>query len=217
MPSCARFLASAALIALTLPLRAADKYPNFAALAAAERDGVDYRITAVDRRSGVAVLAIHAGGIEPGCGELARAIAGGDWSLYLFESLKSRDNMALHITSTNFDEPRALALVARSSLCISVHGAAGVTDGICIGGGNAELRRAVRDGIARADLGIPLEEPCSRFPALERSNITNRCERQGVQLELTRSLRDRLRADPALEAKLGAAIRDGVQAYEKKP
>jgi phage replication-related protein YjqB (UPF0714/DUF867 family) len=53
----------------------------------------------------VAVIAPHGGGIEPGTSELATAIAGDDFSLYLFEGLKSAGNGELHITSTNFDEP----------------------------------------------------------------------------------------------------------------
>jgi phage replication-related protein YjqB (UPF0714/DUF867 family) len=196
---------------------AEDKYANFAALAAAEKGGTDYRITTIDRKSPVAVLAIHGGVIEPGSDQLARVIAGGDWSLYIFESLKPPHDNSLHITATHFDEPQALALAAHSKICVAVHGMKGDIDGICIGGANAKLRRFVHDGIDRAGTGIVLEEPCQRLPGVSPDNIDNRCERQGVQLELSTSLRQHLGSDPALMTKLGAAIRDSVQAYQANP
>jgi phage replication-related protein YjqB (UPF0714/DUF867 family) len=206
----------AAALALATVASAADKYPSFAELAKTEKAGADYRITCHDRKSPAAVLAIHAGVIEPGSGELARAVAREDWSLYLFESLKPDGDETLHITSTRFDEPEAVALVERSALCVSLHGMKGKTDAICLGGANPGLRRAVFEGLERAQLGIELEEPCKRLPGVSLKNIGNRCQRQGVQIELSAALRERMRADPSLTTKLGAAIRDGVQAYEKK-
>ena len=206
----------AALLGLSLAASAADKYPGFDALAKAEKQGIDYRITTLDRKSRVAVLAIHGGAIEPGSAELARVIASDDWSLYVFESLKPDDDDSLHITATRFDEPQAVALVDRSTVCVSVHGSRGDNDGICLGGANARLRRSIYESLGRASLGVELEEPCKRLPGVAPTNIGNRCREQGVQIELTRALRTHLRADPALEAKLGAAIRDGVRAYDKK-
>jgi phage replication-related protein YjqB (UPF0714/DUF867 family) len=197
-------LVAPALLTFALAANAADKYPSFEALAQAEKRGVDYRITTLDRKASVAVLAIHAGGIEPGSGELARVIAADDWSLYLFESLKPEHDSTLHITATRFDEPDAVALVERSAVCVSVHGASGNADGICLGGANAKLRRAVYESLDRAGLGVAPK------------NIGNRCREQGVQVELTKALRGRMRSDAALEAKVGAAIRDGVRAYARK-
>jgi phage replication-related protein YjqB (UPF0714/DUF867 family) len=215
MRSFARFsLEVATVVALAATAHAADKYPNFAALAAAEKEGADYRITLLDRRSPIAVLAIHGGAIEPGSDQLARAIARDDWSLYVFESLKAPHDNTLHVTATHFDEPQALALAMRSAICIAPHGMRGDADAICIGGANAKLRRAVHDGLERAALGIPLEEPCARLPGVSPENIDNRCERQGVQLELSASLRSRLLADPTLMEKLATTVRDSVQAYD---
>jgi phage replication-related protein YjqB (UPF0714/DUF867 family) len=205
------------MFAAAFGAHAADKYADFAGLAKAERDGVDYRITALDRKAPVAVFAIHAGAIEPGSGELARAIAGETLSLYLFESLKPLDDASLHVTSTHFDEPRALALAGSSAVCVSVHGIKGTHEGICIGGANAALRRAVFEGLEAASLGGTLEEPCgnTRVAGVAPTNIVNRCRDQGVQLELTRGLRDRLRADPALAAKMGSAVREAAGRYSK--
>jgi phage replication-related protein YjqB (UPF0714/DUF867 family) len=195
----------------------ADKYPGFKALSAAEKDGVDYRVTTIERKSPVAVLAIHGGAIEPGSDQLARSIARDDWNLYLFESLKPAHDDTLHITATRFDEPRAVALVEHSAICVSVHGAKGDTDSICLGGSNPGLRRAIHDSLERSALGIPVEEPCARLPGVAPKNIGNRCETGGVQLELSTALRNRLIADPELKARLAAAVREGVQNHQKSP
>jgi phage replication-related protein YjqB (UPF0714/DUF867 family) len=204
-----------AAVLLSGAAQAADKYPDFAALSSSEREGKDFRITTLDRRSPVAVLAIHGGSIEPGSDAVARAVARGDWSLYVFESLKPGRDDSLHITATSFDEPQALALVGHSAVCVSVHGSKGDRDGICLGGSNPKLRRAVHEALEHARLDAALEEPCKRLPGIHPKNIGNRCEAGGVQVELTASIRERLRADPSLAEKIGAAIRDGVQAYRK--
>jgi phage replication-related protein YjqB (UPF0714/DUF867 family) len=215
MTHATRTLAVALMFAATA--YAADKYVNFAALASAEKESVDYRITTLDRHSPVAVLAIHGGAIEPGSDQLARAIARDDWNLYVFESLKPPHDNTLHVTATHFDEPQALALARHSAICVAPHGMRGDADAICIGGANAKLRRAMRDSLERSRLDIPLEEPCARLPGVSPENIDNRCERQGVQLELSTSLRTRLLADPELMKHLATAVRDGVQAYERNP
>ncbi|MEI9899657.1 MAG: poly-gamma-glutamate hydrolase family protein [Hyphomicrobium sp.] len=76
-----------------------DKYRSFAELKAHEEEGRDYQIIAKDRRSAVAVVAPHAGKIEPGCSAIARAIAGDDLSIYLFEgtSTKAKQAAPYHI------------------------------------------------------------------------------------------------------------------------
>jgi phage replication-related protein YjqB (UPF0714/DUF867 family) len=61
-----------------------DKYFTFAELAAGE-DPSAYRIVSMPRGSAVAIIAPHGGNIEPGTSELARAVAGQELSLYLFE------------------------------------------------------------------------------------------------------------------------------------
>jgi phage replication-related protein YjqB (UPF0714/DUF867 family) len=64
-------------------------------LAEHETLGKDYRIV-VERRSdsSVAVVAPHGGSIERGTYEIARAIAGNDFSLYPFEGTKASGNYA---------------------------------------------------------------------------------------------------------------------------
>jgi len=60
------------------------------------------------RSSGIAILSIHGGDIEPGTTRIANAIAGWDHSFYTFEGIKTARNLSLHITSTRFDEPSAM-------------------------------------------------------------------------------------------------------------
>ena len=103
--------ATLSLIGKISLLVAADHYPNFKELAANEKEGVDYRVEVADRHSPVVVIAIHGGGIESGSEAVARQIAGEDWSKYIFMATKPKGNRVLHITSTHFDDPRALALV----------------------------------------------------------------------------------------------------------
>jgi phage replication-related protein YjqB (UPF0714/DUF867 family) len=42
--------------------------------------------------AGLAVVALHGGGIEPGSSEIANDIAGEESSFYAFEGLKAPDN-----------------------------------------------------------------------------------------------------------------------------
>ena len=99
-----------------------DKYSSYAELEKHECEGKDFLRYAVERSSSVAIFAIHGGNIEPGTSEIAKAIAGEDFSLYCFEGLKPRGNRALHIASHNFDEPSSLVLVGRSRIIVAVHG-----------------------------------------------------------------------------------------------
>ena len=103
-------------------VRMVDQYPNFAALADATIAGTDYRITVVARPpSTVAIIAPHGGSIERRTSAIARAIAGDDFNLYLFEGLDASGSFEdLHITSHRFDEPACLALIADCDDVIAV-------------------------------------------------------------------------------------------------
>lgn len=90
----------------------ADKYQNYEELRAHERLGADFRIYMRDVDAPVAIIAPHGGGIERGTSELARVISGTDYNIYCFEGIKLNNNSHLHLTSTNFDEPQCLKLVA---------------------------------------------------------------------------------------------------------
>lgn len=99
-----------------------DQYLNFGALAAAEQEGMDFRITSLNRQTSWLVSAPHGGLIEPGTDQLAREIAGESLSLYLFEGLTAKeDPFRLHVTSTRFDEPRFSSLAEKSESVCAIH------------------------------------------------------------------------------------------------
>ncbi|MFE9886285.1 poly-gamma-glutamate hydrolase family protein [Streptomyces scopuliridis] len=169
----------------------ADKYPNYAALAAAEVEGVDYSRTAVTPAGATwCSIAIHGGGIEAGSGELAREVAGTRMRYYEFAGLKNANNVDLHITSTNFDEPMGMALVTGARRCLSFHGYTGTT-GIpdtALGGLDAALVDRVRNALEAR--GFTVVSAPSEIAGTDPLNICNKTSTgTGVQLELSRAQR----------------------------
>jgi phage replication-related protein YjqB (UPF0714/DUF867 family) len=187
-------------------------YQSYAQLSRYEKEGVDYRIRVRDRQAETLILAIHGGGIETGTSELARAVAADDHNLYLFEGLKNSGNTSLHITSHLFDEPRAIDIANRSTYCVSIHGFSEPRRSLaCIGGRNARLRRETLKALKATGLiQQESENPCEEFYGLDPDNIVNRCARDGVQVELSSRLRQRLLASQADFDKFVQALRIAV-------
>jgi phage replication-related protein YjqB (UPF0714/DUF867 family) len=191
-----------------------DKYASFQQLAAGERCGVDFRICAMRRGSPVAIIAPHGGMIEPGTSNLARAIAGEDYSLYCFEGLRRRPHRDLHITSARFDEPRGLKIVQRCDLVVALHGLDGTDARIAIGGRHSALRQQICAHLQDAGFAaqIMITGP---HAGMEANNICNRGrQREGVQLEITRALRKTLvlgRSQARLSS-FAAAVRAAIVA-----
>jgi len=176
----------------------ADKYASYEALRRAERENIDYCIRIVRRESPAAIIAPHGGWIEPETSLVAEAIAGNVHSLYCFDGLRDRPHGDLHVTSTNFDEPQCVALVSECDQVIAIHGKAGRgMHHVEVGGLDAVLREAVFRSLAAA--GYAAEVVTSgTLAARSPLNICNRgTRRAGVQLEITRGLRDALRKDAA--------------------
>ena len=189
----------------------ADRYPDFATLAAAHDHDRDYRITVQDRGTRVAILAPHGGTIEPETASIARAVAGDDLSFYLFEALRAGAHGDYHITSHRFDEPRALALVAGADTSIAIHGRKDDgTDTVWLGGRDEIQRDAVGDALRAAGFGAALN---TALPGVHPSNICNRTRSgTGVQLELPRSLRRSLSQDATMMARFSTALRAAISA-----
>ena len=189
----------------------ADRYPDFATLAAAHEQDRDYRITVQDRGTCVAILAPHGGTIEPETASIARAVAGDDLSFYLFEALRAGAHGDYHITSHRFDEPRALALVAGADTSIAIHGRKDDgTDTVWLGGRDEIQRDAVGDALRAAGFGAALN---TALPGVHPSNICNRTRSgTGVQLELPRSLRRSLSQDATMMARFSTALRAAISA-----
>jgi phage replication-related protein YjqB (UPF0714/DUF867 family) len=178
------------------------KYDTFEALSRCETEGSDYRIRSRSGTSGIAVIAIHGGGIEPGTTEIAEAIAGEHHAFYTFSGIKSAGNFCLHITSANFDEPLGIALAAMSQTVLTIHGCEDDAAIVYIGGRNTALRQEIDNCLRRAKFSVCESE---RFPGLNRRNICNRCRlKMGVQLEISMGLRRLM-------------FGDLVRAHRKKP
>ncbi len=168
-----------------------DRYANFDELSLKEVEGLDYRIHFRQGHSGTAIVAPHGGKIERGTLQIAAAIAGDNHSYYGFEGIKPilRNNRVLHITSNNFDEPRAISLVSKAERVVTIHGAKGMQSAVYAGGLDMRLRTAVLDSLDK--LGFATENDPS--PSRQGKGATNICNRgltrQGLQLELTFGLR----------------------------
>lgn len=168
-----------------------DKYENFVELKRYEIENRDYRIRVRRGLSGIAILAPHGGRIERGTSQIASAIAGKEHTLYCFEGIKPRisANRDLHITSNNYDEPEALAVVSEAEGVIAIHGARGMGVAAYAGGLDLSLRARVLDSLNRLQI-MACDDPS---PTRQGKGTTNICNRgksgRGLQLELTFGLR----------------------------
>jgi phage replication-related protein YjqB (UPF0714/DUF867 family) len=168
-----------------------DTYNTVEDLLAKERDYIEID-NRIDGRSRIAVLAPHAGEIEPFTGEIARAVAGKDHRFYGFAGKAPDGNARLHITSTRFDEPGLRTVLSGARTAIAIHGASGDEDAVTLIGG---VNRTLMDGIRKAleQAGFAVMPAPSNLAGGDPRNVVNRVPEGGVQLELTRRLRDDLR------------------------
>ncbi|WP_236761421.1 poly-gamma-glutamate hydrolase family protein [Agrobacterium tumefaciens] len=191
-----------------------DWYDCFGRLQKSEREGIDFRLTAIGRDSGIAIVAPHGGEIEPHTSIIARAVAGDTLSLYLFEGLRPhREHCELHITSEKFDEPTAAAIVASAEAVLGIHGRADKEDGETTWVGGLDFKR--RDGVVasliEADFAAVARKPGQSLAGAAPNNICNRGKsRAGIQLELPRSLRDQLSKDDDRLSRYALAILIGL-------
>lgn len=194
------------------PPETGDWYANFAELSAREVENVDYSISVADRRSAIAVVAPHGGFIEPGTSQLTKAIAGENFSSYIFSGLQhGRHHRELHITSTNFDEKTCLDLLSRTKTVLGIHGRSDGDDPetIFLGGKDLTLRSKIEAEFKRG--GFKSTGNGHRLPGVEPGNICNRGTLSaGVQLEIPRTLRDRLVVDEALRRRFVECVRTAL-------
>jgi phage replication-related protein YjqB (UPF0714/DUF867 family) len=166
-----------------------DVYDSFEKLSQMEHPGQDFRIRQRIGTSGIAILSIHGGEIEPGTTRLADAIAGQEHSFYTFEGTKSSGNLSLHITSTHFDEAAAMEIVCQSDIIISIHGSAGMQPVVLLGGLDDELKRQILRELNKSGFKA-MDCADLSFSATDQNNICNLCGRgMGVQMEVSRGLR----------------------------
>lgn len=193
-----------------------DKYKNYNELAQCEKRGTDFSIILRLAGEKVAVIAIHGGKIEPGTREIAEAIAAEDLSFYSFIGKKPNYNYRdLHITSTKFDEPHCLNLLKSCNTVVSIHGVGNKKKSfIMIGGLDRALAKKVISSIERArpeGARFVTKDPTSSVKGLNKKNICNQCKScEGVQLEISRRLRDDLGDNKKLMVQFAKAVRNAL-------
>lgn len=186
--------------------RLAKDFRSFADLAAAYARDKDYRIVLLARpASGTAIIAPHGGSIEAHTSDIAREIAGTEFSLYLFEGLLKAGNFtALHLASHLFDEQACIELAAASDRVVTVHGCSRDGERVLLGGRDRVLRGAIAAGLQAA--GVACEDAPSGLDAADPANICNRGRSgAGVQLEISLALRQSRR-----RSVLTRAVRDAL-------
>ncbi len=196
---------SVRLIALTSESGYMDTYSSFRQLKAVE---TQYAVEHKDRGSDITIIAPHGGNIEPHTSEIAALIAGDTYNLFCFNGLKQQDNHLLHITSHHYDDEQALALVRSSNTVISVHGCTLKKAVVFVGGRDDELRDTI--ALALNNAGI-VAIACARQSPYWGRHPANICNRgrsgKGVQLEISRPLRD----SPRAWCNIAEAIRDALK------
>jgi len=187
-------------------------YTSFKELADRETEGQDYRIRIELRDPRVLIMAPHGGTIEPTTAEIAEAIAGIDYSFYSFEGLKT-DSRMLHIESHLFDEPRALQAVQKADVVVTVHGQLNQKEEfVMVGGLNESLGSEITAQLKAAS--FQTRPPAEGLMGNDPMNICNRGKsKQGVQLEVSRKVRDLLRHDRDHLKFFSDAVRKGIQHY----
>jgi phage replication-related protein YjqB (UPF0714/DUF867 family) len=191
----------------------ASSYESFKELREQEVEGRDYRIRGDSKDGHVLVMAPHGGKIEPGTAEIAEAIAGRDYSFYSFEGLKAYGNSVLHIESHLFDEPRASQAVEKADIVITVHGQLDQKDAfVMIGGLNDDLGLEIKHQLEASD--FQTRPPTEGLGGTDPRNICNRGRfKCGVQLEISRKVRDLLRTDKGQLQAFADAVRRAIQLY----
>lgn len=190
-----------------------DRYNGFEELEANELVGVDFQILVEDRGSPVAIIAPHGGRIEPVTSEIAAAVAGDTLSFYAFEALRpAGERGSLHISSARFDEPQALAIVGKAQTVVAIHGRADGMDPltVSVGGRDMALGNEIAAGLNAAGFAAAIPTQ-THLAGLAPMNICNRtASGKGVQIEIPRTLRDRLKASSGKLAEFCDSIRTQV-------
>lgn len=161
-------------------------------------------------------MAPHGGKIEPATAEVAEAIAGMDYSFYSFEGLKVDGIGSLHIESHLFDEPRGLRAVEEADRVITVHGQVDRKEEfVMVGGLDDGLRLEIQRQLESS--GFQTRPPSEGLMGTDPMNICNRGRlRRGVQLEISRKVRDVLRTDQDKLKTFAGAVRKGIRLYLAK-
>lgn len=193
-----------------------DTYRNFDELLETEGQAA-FKIVCRTTQSGAAIMAPHGGKIEFLTSQLTKAIAGDDFSFYSFEGRLKSGNTRLHITSENFDEPRADKIVRNSAVIIALHGRrdkyggeARDSEAVWLGGLDAGLIHLIANSLASA--GFKSTSSQKYLKGEKPNNICNRgTTGAGAQLEIPSSLRTALKNDDESFLVFVEAVRKAIK------
>ena len=182
-----------------------DTYSCFAELKNHEERNKDFKISISDVGSGITIIAPHGGKIEPGTSDIARKIATQRFNCYCFEGVKKHNNSHLHITSHNFDEPMSVKIISASLTVVAIHACTGNEKFVYLGGLDKMLKEIIVDELESRGIIVPKGH--GRFKGLNPDNICNRgANKKGVQLEISRGLRDDLKKRQLISEAVQAAL-----------
>ena len=182
-----------------------DTYSCFAELKKHEEQNKDYKISISNVGSRITIIAPHGGRIEPGTSDIAKKIATESFNYYCFEGIKEENNECLHITSHNFDEPMAVKIISRAPKVVAIHAWTGNEKFVFLGGLDKVLKEIIANELESR--GIIVSKKHGRFKGLNPGNICNRgATKKGVQLEITRGLRDNLTKRQLISEAVRAAL-----------
>jgi phage replication-related protein YjqB (UPF0714/DUF867 family) len=199
-----------------------DRYESFYVLREHEQEGVAYSIYFRTGTSGVAVMAPHGGGIEPGTTDVADSVAGADHAFYSFCGTRKAGNGDLHVASERFDEPTGVRISEGSDVVLSIHGCSDAEEVIFVGGKDLKLRKILSDTLIRTGF-VATAAPRPSLNGINAKNICNRGKSgEGVQIELSQGIRrkifESMGNEQSLEKKklffdLVAALRQAISEY----
>lgn len=172
-------------------------YQSFAELVLNTVKDQDYRLDVHQPSQEMAIVAIHGGGIEPPTGELAAAIAGQEYSRYIFQALRASGNAQMRIPMTRYDEMRLRALLQHSQAAVALDGVPGVDQTVHLGGRNRLLREKLIESLQAA--GFETGRLVAPGAAHNPARFYNWPQRGGVLIELPLAFRMALVTGP-LEA-----------------
>lgn len=156
------------------------------------------------------IIAIHGGSIEFGTSEIARAIAGNNFPLYI-------NGKGPHITSTKFRNSEVQKILDTCEIIISIHG---VHDSdspfVMMGGLDNFLIKKISESLLKNK--FILKTPSDEINGDDSENICNLgVSKKGIQLEISRKLRDELVNNKNLLYLCSQSIRNVLlYKYERK-
>jgi len=155
----------------------------------------DYEIQFnISRNTNIKLFAPHGGCIEPCTGTLVMEIAGESFDYYVFHGMMKKNCFqTLHVSSTQFDEPRCQQMARQALVAVAIHGCEAEKEFVEIGGANRKLVTSLRNHLIAQ--GFPTVFATKNRKGEDERNFINLARHKGLQLELSSGFRKSLFPD----------------------